>query len=77
MVGLDETAVLKVRRRGYPKLEKSSFIHGDHWYTGSDNSLIYGIGYEMTFKCIYHLSRYPFDTQICLIEVVDFVVVIN
>ena len=77
VVGLDETAVLKVRRRGSPKLDKRSSIHGDHFYMGSDNSLIYEIGYEMTFSCVYHLSRYPFDTQICLIEVICFVVAMN
>ena len=75
IVALDQTAILSSSKRGLPKMaNKHSSINEDYLYAGSDNILIFGKDYEMTFSCVYRLSRYPFDTQTCQIEVISFII---
>ena len=69
MVLLKQNAMLFVKKRGFPEMAKHSLINEDFFYKGSENTLVYAMGYQMTFSCIYDLSRYPFDTQTCQIEV--------
>ena len=44
-------------------------IHETHYFAGAENNLIYEAEYENKFHCSYDLHCFPFDTQVCGMEV--------
>ena len=69
MVTDQTTAVLFINKRGGHTAAPLTSINEDLYYEGSENVLVLKIDYDLTFRCNFHLGDYPFDTQICKIEV--------
>ena len=46
-------------------------LHETEHFKGGENSLIMTQSYTHEFQCIYHLERYPFDTQVRKGESID------
>ena len=46
-----------------------SVLDETHFYKGSENLLVLSTEYNMILHCNYKLEDYPFDTQICYMEV--------
>ena len=44
-------------------------LHESMQYMGSENAIHMTARFETQFFCIYKLQRYPFDTQICYVDV--------
>ena len=43
-------------------------LHETAFYSGEENPVIYSRRFNLKFKCRFRLSYFPFDTQICTIE---------
>ena len=43
-------------------------LHETAHYSGADNPIIYTREFDLEFKCFFDLIYFPFDTQICNIE---------
>ena len=43
-------------------------LHETAFYSGGENPVIYSRRFNLKFKCRFRLSYFPFDTQICTIE---------
>ena len=46
-----------------------SVLDETHFYKGNENLLVLSTEYNMILHCNYKLEDYPFDTQICNMEV--------
>ena len=54
-----------VERGGKPKRNKMTDIDEAELFQGSENSLNMEQTYTHAFQCVFDLSKYPFDTQVC------------
>ena len=50
------------------KAQKSDLNNEEH-FRGVDNPLVYTRFYDLTFNCQFELQNYPFDYQVCSIQV--------
>ena len=66
---LDEMAFLSVQREGLPMLNSDDEVQENLIYIGDENSLWYQKVLSLELQCFYNFSNYPFDQQICPIEV--------
>ena len=43
-------------------------LHGGELFSGEENELLLRGNFQHNFQCTYDLENYPFDTQICSID---------
>ena len=58
-----------IRRMGNNKPAPLASIEEDYWYSGSENVLVFNKDYSLQLRCTFKLHSYPFDTQMCSIQV--------
>jgi hypothetical protein len=58
---------VEIKRRGEPKRNDVSRINEDYQFSGEENELNLVAKDEVTYKCNFDLSWFPFDTQHCSI----------
>ena len=69
-VSVDEpSSKLYIERQGKHTVGPLSEIHETHYYSGDENNLIFEAEYENSFHCNFNLQCFPFDTQVCGMEV--------
>ena len=66
---IDNKASLKVLRNGDGKLSGSHETENKYIFDGYENYVEYRRFYSEELECQFHLHWYPFDTQICYVEV--------
>ena len=67
---VDEPSVnIYVKRSGRWKVAPPSYLHEAYLYKGSENPLIMRTEYNLKVQCVYLLSFYPFDHQLCRMQV--------
>ena len=66
----DEDANIVIRRLGGHTIAPIEELNENYVYSGAENSIIFGLGYVNTQGCNFKLENYPFDTQVCQIEVI-------
>ena len=59
-----------VRKRGAGEFFDLSNVNEGTIYKGSENPLLFTSKYVSTHHCVFELHYYPFDTQICEIQVI-------
>jgi hypothetical protein len=60
---------LFIRRQGNHTNSPLTSVNEDFLYKGSENILDFRVGHKLTFQCDFQLHAYPFDTQVCMIQV--------
>ena len=71
-VSVDESSSkIYVERKGTHTVGPLSEIRETHYYTGDENNLVFEAEYENKFHCSYDLHCFPFDTQVCGMEVFE------
>jgi len=69
-VSVDEpSAKIYVERKGKHVVGPLSELQETHYYSGHENNLIFEAEYDNKFHCTYDLHCFPFDTQVCGMEV--------
>ena len=59
---------VRIQRRGNHTMSERSDPYNQHIYSGHDNPIIsYGV-YSTQFLCTFNIDPYPFDEQLCNIE---------
>ena len=65
---LDSKSSLKVMRMGEGILNGNQDTENKYIFSGNENSIEYKRFYSQEFECEYGLHWYPFDTQICYLD---------
>ena len=65
----DEDTTISIIKEGKYTLNDVTELHEARIYKGSENDLMYSRIYAMKFECKYNLVLYPFDAQICTINI--------
>ena len=60
---------LFIRRQGNHTKSPLTAVNEDFLYKGSENMLDFRVGHKLKFQCHLLLHAYPFDTQVCMIQV--------
>lgn len=60
---------VKILRQGEPEQNDVSRINEGNQFSGEENELHLTANDEITFKCIFELSWFPFDVQHCSINI--------
>jgi hypothetical protein len=68
-IKFDDLSSVIIKRKGKPALNSVSEIHEEEVFDGDSNSFHYNRTYELEFNCNFELQKYPFDRQICHIDV--------
>jgi hypothetical protein len=72
-VSVDEpSAKVYVERKGKHVVGPLSELQETHYYSGHENNLVFEAEYDNKFHCSYDLHCFPFDTQVCGMEVWGF-----
>ena len=58
-----------VEKEGHFEVADPSHLHEAYFYKGFENPLVLSTEYNLVLHCNYKLQDYPFDTQVCNIEV--------
>ena len=66
---MDENAALKVVRQGSGSLSGLEKTENKYVFHGDENYIEYERFYSQEFECEYHLNWYPFDSQICYLDI--------
>ena len=66
--GTDDSEVTVTRQGNYTVSEDNS-VDEINIFTGTDNQLTFEMTYTKTFRCEYQLQMYPFDKQLCTMDV--------
>lgn len=64
----DRSTTMVVQRQEEPK-PSNSYLHETNVFRGTKNKLLYMKQFDMDQTCEFDLSLYPFDTQVCAINV--------
>ena len=64
----DHKTTISIVKSGPPQQVGLNTLHETYIYKGSENYLDFYREYFMVFKCVYDLHDYPFDTQVCTID---------
>ena len=70
--GMDDTMVNLFVERGYNNkfsFAEPSYLDETYFYKGEENLLLLTTEYNMILHCNYELEDYPFDTQLCTMDV--------
>ena len=65
----DETTVMLIMKEGNFTLNSDRDLHEYTIFRGDENSIEYLREYHFTFQCHYDLAHFPFDNQVCSIDV--------
>ncbi|XP_023325929.1 uncharacterized protein LOC111699471 isoform X1 [Eurytemora carolleeae] len=66
----DDDTELTVIREGNFTRSADTFTEEINIFSGKDNRITFRRVYTKTFKCVYELQMYPFDTQRCTVNMV-------
>ena len=66
---MDENAALKVVRKGIGLLSGLDKTENKYVFDGSENYIEYERYYSQAFECEYFLHWYPFDSQMCYLDI--------
>ena len=66
---IDDNAALKVVRKGIGTLSGLDETENKYVFYGHENYIQYERFYSQDFECEYHLNWYPFDSQICYLDI--------
>ena len=62
---------VKVRKEGKRSVNSNSELAWRETYSGSENTIVKTQSYQNKFICQFeNIASYPFDTEICTIEIV-------
>ena len=62
---------VNVNREGNFSRSGYEVLHETELFKGGENSLIMTQSYTHEFQCVYQLERYPFDTQVRKVDLID------
>ena len=65
----DEKTTMNIIKEGKPKLNSQMDLDEAYIFKGNENILQYKREYQMEMQCEYNLRMYPFDYQVCAIDV--------
>ena len=69
-ISVDEpSSQVFVEKKGHYKVAPLSDILETLYYSGSENYVVLNTEYELNFNCYFDLHCFPFDTQVCGMEV--------
>ena len=68
VTNLDNLVTISLAREVEPSQSEDHIVDEIEIFKGSENKIIYERGFTKTLKCIYQLHRYPFDTQVCTVN---------
>ena len=69
-ISVDEpSSKVYIEKKGKPVIGPTSDIHETYYYSGQENKVVFIAEYEHTFHCSFDLQCFPFDTQVCGMEV--------
>ena len=63
----DNRSEILVEKQGTPSISTDLEAKNSIIYEGKENQLILSRGYASTWLCIFDMTNYPFDTQVCFI----------
>ena len=66
---IDDSKTVKILRQGESIYNDVSELNEGHIFSGEENGLQLKTQYEQTFKCLFELSKFPFDTQYCTMNI--------
>ena len=66
---IDKKSIMYILRKGDGQLSDIQYLENKYIYHGDFNAILYERYYHETFDCHYHLHWYPFDTQVCYIDI--------
>ena len=69
ILDIDKQTTMRVIRKGDFVLNDQNELHEAAIFSGDENFLYYKRGYHTIFECDYDLRLYPFDEQICHIDI--------
>ena len=65
----DDMSNLMVKRKTEGHLNDENDLQENLVYEGDSNPFIFNNSYDLTLRCNFEFSNYPFDHQICKIQV--------
>ena len=68
-LAFDNLASVTVPRRGKPVLDSVENYYENEMFSGTENPFVYNSTFELLLNCIFDLRNFPFDYQICFIDV--------
>ena len=68
-ISRDEPVVVKILKQGPYVHNDITDLHEGTLFLGNENDLQLDGEYEHTFKCLFELKRFPFDTQNCSVNI--------
>ena len=68
LISRDDAVVVKILKQGEYINNDITDLNEGTLFHGSENDLQLDAYYENTFKCLFELKRFPFDTQNCSIN---------
>ena len=66
---IDTKSSVQVHKAGAGRLSGPQELENKLVYSGSDNSVVYQRYYSLLLDCQYTLHWYPFDTQVCHLDI--------
>ena len=69
MITNSQSSTVFVHKRGKRELLDISNVNEGDTYKGSENPLVYTADYDLVNHCVFKFYYYPFDTQVCEIQV--------
>ena len=66
---IDQKTIMNILRKREGQLSDIQDLENKYIYQGDSNAILYERHYYETFECHFHLHWYPFDTQICHIDI--------
>ena len=65
----DSESWITIKREGNFSYSDAGSLENTHNYVGSENEITQTRTYNINFICNYMLGYYPFDTQICFMNI--------
>jgi len=69
----DEYAFVQIKREGNPSPSPMKAVHENEIFEGAGNPILYNRPYNLELDCLFELNLYPFDFQLCTLEVEKFI----
>ena len=66
----NEDANIVIRRLGMHTVAPILELNENYVYSGAENNIVLNMGYVVKQGCNFKLEKYPFDSQVCTIEVI-------